>query len=131
MLTDSVNVVVLPIYSSLVTNPIHIIGSNLTSILGVPPRHSCQVSQLVLSAPKAGSVGTLISFKSDNADTMAALQTARKSLAMMLAVTGLRDQQLCKELLAMNGLTWEQLSNISKCVSTAKESIDKLGVNKK
>ena len=62
---------------------------------------------------------------------MAALQTARKSLAMMLAVTGLRDQQLCKELLAMNGLTWEQLSNISKCVSTAKESIDKLGVNKK
>ena len=57
---------------------------------------------------------------------MAALQTARKSLAMML-----RDQQLCKELIAMNGLTWEQLSNISKCVSTAKESIDKLGVNKK
>ena len=70
-------------------------------------------------------------FKSDNADTMAALQTARKSLAMMLAVTGLRDQQLCKELIAKNDLTWGQLSNISKCVSTAKESIDKLGTSMK
>ena len=70
-------------------------------------------------------------FKSDNADTMTALQTARQSLAMMLAVTGLRDQQLCKELIAKNDLTWDQLSSISKCVSTAEESIDKLGTNMK
>ena len=38
---------------------------------------------------------------------------------------------MCKELIAKNDLTWDQLSNISKCVSTAKESIDKLGTNMK
>ena len=73
----------------------------------------------------------MIFFKSDNANTMTALQTARKSLAMMLTVTGLGDQQLCTEIIAKNDLTWDKLSNISKCVSTAKESIDKLGTNMK
>ena len=43
-------------------------------------------------------------FNSENAAANDALQAARNSLAVVLAVNGLRDQALCRELISVNDL---------------------------
>ena len=65
-------------------------------------------------------------FKSDDDDKMEALQTARTNLALVLAVNGLRDNNLCRELIAKSDLDWETLTNELRSRSTAQESVDKL-----
>ena len=56
-------------------------------------------------------------FTSDNTVANTALQAARDSLALVLAVNGLRDRDLCAELIAKPDLTWALLSSLlrSKC----------------
>ena len=63
-------------------------------------------------------------FSSRTADTHAALQGARTNLALVLAVNGLRDQALCKQLIATPNLTWESLGNLLRAASTAEASVD-------
>ena len=65
-------------------------------------------------------------FKHATRETHAALQAARQSMSLVIAVNGLRDTDLRKELMAKETLTWEQLSNTLTSRSTAKESAAKL-----
>ena len=65
-------------------------------------------------------------FKHSTRETHTALQAARQSMSLVIAVNGLRDTDLRKELMAKETLTWEQLSNTLTSRSTAKESAAKL-----
>lgn len=65
-------------------------------------------------------------FKNVNAATHTALQTARESMTLVIAVNGLKDTNLRRELMATRTLTWETLSETLKCRSTATESAAKL-----
>ena len=65
-------------------------------------------------------------FDNNNRSSYLALQEARKSLALVLAVIGLRDQSLCKELIAKDDLTWEYFETILRSREIAEESVDKL-----
>jgi hypothetical protein len=50
----------------------------------------------------------------------------RAALATVLAVNGLRDRTLCRELIAREGLDWNELGRILRSQSTADESVEKL-----
>lgn len=56
-----------------------------------------------------------------------ALQTARENLALVIAVNGMRDLKLRKELMAKRDLNWEILNEILTSRSRAEESQEKLG----
>lgn len=58
-----------------------------------------------------------------------ALQNARASLTLTLAVNGLRDRPLCKELMSKPNLTWTKLNDILQSRSVAVESNDIIGVS--
>jgi len=58
-----------------------------------------------------------------------AVQEVRSTLALVLAVNGLRDQSLCKELIAKDDLTWASLSKLLSSRSAAEESVVSLRAN--
>ena len=60
----------------------------------------------------------------DNAVANTALQAAHDSLALVLAVNGLRDRDLCAELIAKPDLTWAQLSSLLRSRSTAEKEVE-------
>jgi len=66
-------------------------------------------------------------FNSENGAVRQALQDARSNLALVIAVNGLKDQMLCRELIARPDLTWVQLSNILRTRSTAEAAMTALG----
>ena len=68
-------------------------------------------------------------FNNANADTNKALQVARQDLALVLAVNGLRDQTLCRELISDSALTWKKLGDILRSKAVADESVVKLHAN--
>lgn len=55
-----------------------------------------------------------------------ALQTARASLTLALAVNGLRDKSLRKELMSKTNLTWKRLNEILHSRTVAVESNEKI-----
>lgn len=65
-------------------------------------------------------------FKHSNQVTREALQEARQNLALVLAVNGIRDAMLCRELMARD-LNWDTLGTILRARDTAEVSVDKLG----
>lgn len=65
-------------------------------------------------------------FNSHHAVSQQALQDARGQLALVLAVNDLRDQVLCRELIAKEHLTWEMLGTILRSRSVAQESVSVL-----
>ena len=67
-------------------------------------------------------------FKSENAAASAALQEARQSLAVVIAVNGLRDLAIRRELLAQPELSWERLCEVLMSRCTAEETEAKLEV---
>lgn len=66
-------------------------------------------------------------FEHDTKATRDALQEARTNLALVLAVNGIRDSTLCRELIAKDDLTWKSLGTVLRARDTAEVSIDKLG----
>lgn len=65
-------------------------------------------------------------FNNDNDAVREAVQGIRQDLALVLAVNGLRDQVLCRELIAKTDLTWESLGNILRSRATADEAVEKI-----
>jgi hypothetical protein len=58
----------------------------------------------------------------------AALQRARRNLTVILAINGLRDSNLCKELIARNNPTWDELTQLLAARKTAEESVQRMHV---
>ena len=58
-------------------------------------------------------------------------QDIRSNLALVLAVNGLRDQTLCRELIAKPDLTWTSLGDILRSKATANDSVEKLHGDRK
>ena len=58
-------------------------------------------------------------------------QGIRRELALVLAVNGLRDETLCRELIAKSDLTWKSLGDILRCRATAIDTVEKLHANVK
>ena len=72
-----------------------------------------------------------LDFFEHNTDNVAtALQGARQHLALVLAVNGLRDQVLCRELIAKDDLTWDTLGTILRSRAKADDTVDKLSDNR-
>ena len=67
-------------------------------------------------------------FKSENAAASAAPQEASQSLAVVIAVNGLRDLAIRRELLAQPELSWERLCEVLMSRCTAEETEAKLEV---
>ena len=63
-------------------------------------------------------------FTSDNIVANTALQAVRDSLALVLAVNGLRDRDLCAELIVKLDLTCAQLSSLLRSRSTAEKEVE-------
>ena len=68
-------------------------------------------------------------FKSNDNTANKALQDARQDLALVLAVNGLRDQTLCRELISDSTLTWKKLGDTLRAKAVADESVVKLHAN--
>ena len=58
-------------------------------------------------------------------------QGIRRELALVLAVNVLRDETLCRELIAKPDLTWKSLGDILRSRATAIDTVDKLHANVK
>ena len=56
---------------------------------------------------------------SENEAANNALQAARTSLAVVLAVNGLRDKALCRELISVKDLKWDTLRDLLRCDSNS------------
>lgn len=68
-------------------------------------------------------------FNSETDNIHEALQTARENLALVIAVNGLSDHKLRKELMCKRNLTWQMLSDILATRVVAEDSADKLEQN--
>lgn len=66
-------------------------------------------------------------FNSETDEIHTALQTARESLALVIAVNGLKDHRVRKEVMAKREITWARLTEILTSRSRAEESEEKLG----
>ena len=53
-------------------------------------------------------------------------QGIRSDLALVLAVNGLRDQTLCRQLIATDDLDWKKLGDMLRSRSSADDAVDKL-----
>ena len=60
------------------------------------------------------------------AATNKSLQDARSTLALVIAVNGLRDKTLCRELIAKADLNWETLNDILRARGAAQQSVELL-----
>ena len=65
-------------------------------------------------------------FSSENQDRNEALQVARSALCLSLAVNGLRNKELRRELMSRANLTWELLCDILRSRSGAMDAMEKL-----
>lgn len=65
-------------------------------------------------------------FESDDPQLKTFGQKVRTDLALVLAVNGLRDRILCRELIAAQNLTWEYLGKILRSRVAAEASVSKL-----
>ena len=58
-------------------------------------------------------------------------QRIRRELSLVLAVNGLHDKALCRELIAKPDLTWKSLGDILRSRATAIDAVEKLHANVK
>lgn len=65
-------------------------------------------------------------FNNENEESHKALQEARSSLALVIAVNGLREKALCRELIAKSDLNWTKLNDILRARGAAQQSVELL-----
>lgn len=62
----------------------------------------------------------------EGVDVNAFAKEVRSNFSLVVAVNGLRDQTLCRELVAKSDLTWKSLGNILRAKASADDTVEKL-----